>query len=329
MHPLLRRYDGVHLGALSRDRHQATVRVLGELDAAFDLRDIDAESLRAAMDGWAAVHSPATLRKARAIVLAFCSWAWREGEISAETLLELRSTRPPIATIGRAAPQPYRPGELRTLRATLDTRWPKLPDREAWHWLRRWLDGRSPYSRVRTHMIRCQLDAVIALALYCGLRRREIFALDRHAMHDDNAYVVVWGKSGRCGDDYRTVPYTDSGRAQVAPWCRLRTVLGTEHTHAWLNLHAEPTAREPMSRDTFNKLLRTYVGAGWTLARLRATCGVAWAKTGLLPEHLRQVLGYSSIGDVLPYMALVGGDVERQMNGRDAAFAEQVEAAAW
>ncbi len=240
------------------------------------------------------------------------------------------AVKPPREYPRQVHPHPYRRNELSELWSTLDERWPKLPEDEAQHWLRRWLDGRSPYSRIRAHMIRRQLDAVIALALYCGLRRQEIFRLDEDSMHDDNAYVVVWcDERGPFGGKYRTVPYTDSARALIAPWCRIRSALRTaEHSRAWLNLHAEPTAREPMTRETFNRLLRTYVGPGWTLARLRATCGVSWAKSGLLPEHLRLLLGYSSIGDVLPYMALVGGDVERQMTRREQQFVRQVGQAA-
>jgi site-specific recombinase XerC len=72
-------------------------------------------------------------------------------------------------------------------------------------------------------LIRLQLDAVVALALHCGLRRQEVFRLDLDAMHDDNSYVVVWGKSAPpwTGDDYRTVPYTSTSRSLVAPWCRM------------------------------------------------------------------------------------------------------------
>ena len=65
------------------------------------------------------------------------------------------------------------------------------------------------------------------------------------------------------------------------------------------------------------------------LARLRATGGVAWAKAGLLPEHLRQLLGYSSLIDVLPYMALVGGDAGNTLEihrGRRAARIESIPA---
>jgi hypothetical protein len=122
----------------------------------------------------------------------------------------------------------------------------------------------------------------------------------------------------------RTVHYTDSARALIAPWCRLRSAIHPEHRRVWLSLHAAPTIREPMSRDTFNKLLRTYLGPGWTLARLRATCAVGWAKAGLSPEHLRKVLGYSSLYDVLPYMALVGGDLALRMDRCDDQFQRHV-----
>ena len=63
-----------------------------------------------------------------------------------------------------AMPQPYRRTELRGLRTTLDERWPTLPPEEADRWLRRVKDGRAPYSRVRVHAIRSQLDCIVALA---------------------------------------------------------------------------------------------------------------------------------------------------------------------
>jgi hypothetical protein len=61
--------------------------------------------------------------------------------------------------------------DLRTLRSLLDERWPKLAPEDAERWLGRVKDGRSPYNRVRSHAIRCQLDANVALALHLGLRR--------------------------------------------------------------------------------------------------------------------------------------------------------------
>jgi hypothetical protein len=49
------------------------------------------------------------------------------------------------------------------------------------------------------------LDAVISLALYCGLRRSEIFPQEIHWMHDDNDYVMVWDEAGPWEGNVRTV----------------------------------------------------------------------------------------------------------------------------
>lgn len=313
------------------DRARAYRRLLRELDASLDrqLAEIDAESLRRFLDlELKAGAHPNTVRKHVEMFRAHYRREYESRRVSADALLAVLSVKPPHESTRRAQPQPYTRKELSALHATLGERWPKLPEDEASYWLRRWLAGRSPYRRIRTHSIRCQLDAIIAMALHCGLRRREIFALGTDAMHDDNAYIVVWAESAPWGDDYRAVPYTDSARALIAPWCRMRSAMTAEHSRAWLNLHAEPTAREPMRRDTFHKLLRTYLGAGWTLARLRATCGVAWAKAGLPPEDLRQLLGLSGIEDTLPYLRLIGGSLERHVHARAEAFAEQIAASA-
>jgi len=32
--------------------------------------------------------------------------------------------------------------------STLEERWPRLPDDEAWHWIKRWREGRSPSLRM-------------------------------------------------------------------------------------------------------------------------------------------------------------------------------------
>ena len=81
----------------------------------------------------------------------------------AASLLEVRQISPARESSRSGGPQPYNQTELRTLRATLDERWPKLPGEDADRWLRRVKDARSPYARVRVHAIRCQLDCIIAL----------------------------------------------------------------------------------------------------------------------------------------------------------------------
>jgi hypothetical protein len=119
------------------------------------------------------------------MIRVFFEWGYEHRHVDAATLLAVRAVRLPVASARDAAPHPYRPSELRVLRTTLDARWPKLADDEAEKWLRRYRDGRSPYSRVRSHAIRCQLDAILTLALHLGLRRREIFALDIVMAHPE------------------------------------------------------------------------------------------------------------------------------------------------
>jgi integrase len=227
----------------------------------------------------------------------------------------------------RANPHPYSRRQLGELGRRLDRRWPRLPDGEAQRWIRRWGNGVSPYSRVRSHAIRLQLDAVIALALCCGLRRHEIRSFSVDWMHHDNAYIVVWENGSPWSDTWREVPYTDGARAAVQTWLDFRALVGPEHDRPWLNLWDERSIQQPMRRDTFDKLLRTYVGEGWTLKRLRDTCAVTWVRAGLPLEHLRQTLGLATLEAVLPYAALASGTPDRTMQRLDARFSEALEVA--
>jgi integrase len=220
-------------------------------------------------------------------------------------------------------PEPYNRTELRSLRATLDERWPKLPGEEADRWLRRVKDGRSPYAR--GHAIRCQLDCIIALALHLGLRRAEIFRLDIRCVHHDNNGVVVADPSGSFDGKAREVPLTDAARHAVHEWIACRYFLNAYHLGPWLNLHAERTRADPMTRHTFDKLLLTYLGPGWTLKRLRDTCAAAWVRSGMPLEYLRQLLGLSRIDDTLPYARLVRGSLDGQMDKLDTIFTDFVQ----
>ena len=217
-------------------------------------------------------------------------------------------------------PQPYSRGEVAALWSALDERWPTLPPDEAERWLRRWGDGRSPYARVRSHAIRLQLEAIITLALRCGLRRREIRALDVDSAHYDNSYIVVWDHGIPWAGPCREAPYPESARDVLREWVEFRALVRPDHGSMWLNLWAEDTVGQPIKRDTFDKLLRTYLGEGWTLKRLRDTCAVTWIRAGLPLEHLRQMLGLATLEAVLPYAALAGGDVHRKTQRLDSAF---------
>jgi hypothetical protein len=161
--------------------------------------------------------------------------------------MSIRAARNRIGSVAnRANPRPYRLSELRARREAVAFRWQQLPGDESLFWLRRYSTGRSPYSRVRSHVIRTQLDAVIVLALQLGLRRHEIRGLDVDAVHYDNAHVMV-GKWQT--PRFRTVPFTASARDSLQAWIVTRHFLGPQTRALWLNtytcgprLNSDPSA---------------------------------------------------------------------------------------
>jgi hypothetical protein len=90
-------------------------------------------------------------------------------------------------------------------------------------------------------------------------------------------------------------------------------------------LAAERTRAEPITRHTFDKLLLTYIGPGWTLKRLRDTCAAGWVRSGMPLEYLRQLLGLSRIEARLPYARLVRGSLDGQMDKLDTIFTDLVQ----
>lgn len=332
----LARYDTDRLVGLSSDRRQTSLRVLGELESAVggDLSVLDRAAVGRHLQGRAhRGRSPGTVRKERAVIVSWCEWAHQAGVIDGETLIAVRAIRVRGGAPRGVRPHPYRRTELRAFRAALDERWPLLSPDEAQRWLTRHAEGRSPYSRVRSHLMRCQLDAVIALALYQGLRRHEIRALTIDGAHHDNDQIVVWEPGGERPDDSRplslrvdrSVPYTAYARTAVARWVDCRYALGVPDMRTmWLNLHAERTSREPLKPERFDHLLAAHVAPGWTLKRLRDTCAVTWVRAGLPPERLRQMLGLARIEDVTPYMRSVDGQLDTDMGAVEDRFGKLI-----
>ena len=317
----------LNANALSDDRAAAYRRLLSEIECALGPMPVqDIAALAAFLNAkQAAGIAPNTIRKYVGMIYATYRWLHEHGHVSAETYLAVRAIKPPPESSRGAQPQPYNRTELRTLRATLDERWPKLPPEEADRWLRRVAEGRSPYSRVRVHAIRCQLDAVVALALHLGLRRAEILRQDIRFIHHDYYAVVVTDKPGSLDGNIRQVPFTDAARLAIHEWVVCRYYLNPEHQLPWLNLHSARTKSDPMTRATFDKLLLTYLGRGWMLKRLRDTCGVAWVRSGMPLEYVRQLLGLAQIADTLPYARLVGGSLDGTMEKLDTIFTDFVE----
>ena len=166
---------------------------------------------------------------------------------------------------------------------------------------------------------------MIALALHLGLRRAEIFRLDIRCVHHESHGVVVADPSGSFDGKVRQVPLTDAARHAVHEWIVCRYFLDAYHLAPWLNLHSESTKSDPMTRHTFDKLLLTYIGPGWTLKRLRDTCAAGWVRSGVPLEYLRQFLGLSRIEDTLPYARLVRGSLDGRMEKLDTIFTELVQ----
>jgi integrase len=256
-------------------------------------------------------YAPNTLRKERQMALSFFTWAHETGRVSAETVFAMRSVVSPKGATNPGRPETYSPKELRFFREVINERWPLMDDARARKFAQRWKNGDTPYSRIRKHAIRLQLDAVISLALHGGLRRGEIFALRLDDMHYDNAYIVIW-RGERWNSPHREVPYTEEARAAVKAWLDFRACMGAKHDSPWLNLWAAKTAQDTIKLDAFAKLLSSYVAPKLSYRRLRHTCGITWLKAGMKLWEAQRFLGHASLRDTLPY----GEAVEVSLQGR-------------
>ncbi len=316
---------------ITEARKRDHLRVLCQLDAflaPLSLHDAEGPDLAAYLskrssDGYA----PNTLRKERQMALSFFSWAYEMHHVSADTFLSVRSVPTPDGATSRIHPEPYSSKELRKFREAINVRWPLMDDPRAVRFAHRWRKEITPYARIRKHAIRLQLDAIISLALNCGLRRGEIFSLHLDDMHYDNAYIVVRHGEGQ-NDPHHKVPYTDAARAPVKEWIEFRTCIGVDHERPWLNLWAEKTAREPIKPDAFAKLLPSYVAPELSYRRLRHTCGIGWLKAGMTLWEVQRLLGQATLGDTLPFGETIKVDLERRVKRLQGTFADALAPAA-
>jgi integrase len=316
---------------VSRARRRDHLRVLRQLLdflAPASLMAASADDLSAYLT-WRdeAGYAPNTLRKERQMALSFFTWAHETERVSAETVFAMRSVVSPKGATNRSRPETYSAKELRFFREVINERWPLMGDERARKFARRWKNGDTPYSRIRKHAIRLQLDAVISLALHGGLRRGEIFALHLDDMHYDNAYIVVW-RGERWNSPYREVPYTEEARAAVEAWLDFRACMGMKHDAPWLNLWAGKTARESIKPDAFAKLLASYVVSDLSYRRLRHTCAIGWLKAGLTLWEVQRLLGHAQLKDTLPYGEAMKTDLEGCVERLQAPFSRALTAVA-
>jgi integrase len=265
---------------------------------------------------------PSTVNWYQRMAMEFYNWAWRGRLISAEHLMRLRSVGPPRGSNNRT-PRPYSRKELALLWKQLDAHWPYGKPLS----ITRFINGNIPhYTRIRKHTTRLQLDAIIDLALVCGLRRGEILALSANDIHWDNKYIVVHGKRVDQNEKIREVPYAQTTRTAVHAWLRWRALLDSESTSIWLKTHGHNSGRAALDPGALTSLMSSF--GGWELHRLRHTAATERLRAGMPIEHLQRFLGHSTLQQTLAYAKLVRGDIHKSAAATEEEFQRAIRRAA-
>lgn len=265
-----------------------------------------------------------TVAKKLSMIVPYFAWGWEAGFIDADRLLAIRALKPPRGSTKQGKPRPYSRKELDRFREALDERWPKVDPK----WWARWRRGTSRFRRIQPEAMRIQIEAIVALALHCGLRRDEIRTLAIDDFHYDNAYVVVRQRGERENgkDHHREVPHTRGSREAVRAWLELRAELDPKHDDPWLCLAHEAIATAPMRDERFRGLLTTIPRgptedmSHWRYHRFRHTAGTEWLRATKRIEIVQRMLGHSNIQQTLGYASIVRDDLHEALGKAEGAF---------
>jgi site-specific recombinase XerD len=324
---------------ITKARRKMQIRVLREFEDQLPggVLDIDAAQLRTYLAWLVAERGlhPNTVRQYRNAIKPLLTWAWENRWISADNLLELRSVRLPRGASANGVPRPYS-------RKQLDRFWPQMEERYPWsrdgtietaeRFLVRWRNGTSKWNRVQRYAKRLQIEAIIALALYGGLRRDEIFNLQLDDMHPDNEYVVVRARKNKEGEwRERAVPWLgDQMRPAVARWLEFREELDPPHDRPWLSLHNDRHHLKIMPHRKFEMLL-CEIGSGWEYHRMRHTAATIMLRSGIPLDKVSKILGHSRLEQTRQYTRVSHNDLvvaaRRVAGDYSRAFARNEEAA--
>jgi integrase len=260
-----------------------------------------------------------TVRKKAGMIRPYFGWAFDVGLVNGDTLMAIKRVRDPRGSTGKTLPKPYSAKELKAFWSDLDERW---PERKPIIW-KRWRNGTSPYRSIWRHAMRIQIEAIVRLALDCGMRREEIFRVGIDDIHPDNFYIVVHGKreSARV-EKVREVPFTKQSRVAVDRWLQLRSELlkaakVKDHGSVWLSIRPS-TAMQPMSSRSFERRMGTIGPYG--LHRFRHTCATHWLRAGVDLQIVSELLGHSNIQQTLCYAEIVREDIHKAMHKNEDAF---------
>lgn len=261
-------------------------------------------------------HVNTVLKKA-GMIRPYFGWAFDAGLINGDTLMAVQRVKNPRGSSKKTKPNPYSSKELRMLWETLDHKLPYVDEK----FLARWRRGTSPWTRVRQHAMHLQLEAILRLALDCGLRQREIFKASIDDIHPDNEYVVVrFAKRESIREEKtRQAPHTKASRIAIDRWLAFRSQMKPTHDAVWLSLHGERRA-EPMSPHRFEKLIATQIGPSYGLHRCRHTCATLWLRSNVPLEKVQRLLGHASIAQTLCYADIVSDDIAAAMHSAEDIF---------
>lgn len=267
-----------------------------------------------------------TVRKKLNQIRPFYSWMYAAGIITPEQYLQIRNVKDPRGATATSDPKPYNRVEMRRFWIALDAAWPVLPaSGRGSRAITRWEKGQGGWRPVWKHAMRLQLNAMIRLALDCGLRRSEIYRLELADLHYDNEYLVVWraAKGQRGVRVQQSIPMTIEVRQALYTWVEFRSKMKPGHTRPWLSCYG-PTSTQPMWWTRFQTLLQDTVGPEWAWHRLRHTCATEWLRAGMELEIVSRLLGHSNIQQTLCYAKIVSGDVTRHMERHESTFNDAV-----
>lgn len=267
-----------------------------------------------------------TVRKKLNMIRPLYSWMYAAGLITAEQYVAIRNVKDPRGASAQSEPKPYPGAEMRAFWDALDRAWPLLPASGLGsRAITRWRQGKGPWGRVWKHAMRLQIEAMVRLALDCGLRRSEIFRLELADLHYDNEYLVVWraakGKKGLRVQ--QAVPMTTEVRQALYTWVEFRSLMAPDHGRPWLSCYGT-AATHPMSWTRFSTILSDTVGEGWAWHRFRHTCATEWLRAGMKLENVSELLGHASIQQTLAYTKIASEDLTRHMQRHEGTFNDAV-----
>lgn len=306
---------------ISHDRRAVQRRALDGLEQhAGDLTAVTGAELTAYLaaqitGGLAAT----TVRKNLGAIRPFFHWAWRNGLIDAEQRMQIMDVRPPRG--GRnGVPKPYSHDELKRFWRQLDEAWPHAEAK----YLKRWRNGSSPYRRVFKHAMRLQLDAIVSLALYGGLRRDEIFRLKLEEMHPENDVVIASARKNREGVWVtRPVPMFEPMQEAIAGWHEFRGWLQPDHERPWLSLWPRYML-QPATERSF-RLYLTRLGTGWEYHRFRHTAATELLRARMPIEKVQLIMGHATIQQTLAYTKLLKADVLEAARLAERRYVQNIE----